>query len=115
MGGERIVAYCGIVCNKCPAYIATQKNDDNMRRDIAKRWSEMYGSEIKPEYVNCDGCNIESERRIDFTNQCQIRLCGMAKDIPNCAFCDDYPCDKLDEIFKSNPTSKNTLDEIRDR
>lgn len=24
---ERMVAYCGIVCTECPAYIATQNND----------------------------------------------------------------------------------------
>jgi hypothetical protein len=29
-----MIAYCGIICNKCPAYIATQKNDENEKKDL---------------------------------------------------------------------------------
>ncbi|MCK4356498.1 DUF3795 domain-containing protein [Candidatus Bipolaricaulota bacterium] len=24
---EKMIAYCGLICTNCPAYIATQKND----------------------------------------------------------------------------------------
>ncbi|MGQ9705747.1 MAG: DUF3795 domain-containing protein [bacterium] len=113
MEDKRIVSYCGIMCSQCPAYIATQKNDDNMRQEMAEKWSKMYDAEIKPEYVNCDGCSSESDLRIDYTNECAIRLCGIEKGVSNCACCDDYACDKLKPIFDSYPTSKSTLDEIR--
>jgi hypothetical protein len=28
---EKMIAYCGIACSECPAYVATQKNDDKLR------------------------------------------------------------------------------------
>jgi hypothetical protein len=112
MEEKRIVSYCGIVCSECPAYIATQKNCDTMRQEIAEKWSKMYNAEIKPEYVNCDGCISGSNRRIAYTNECAIRLCGIEKDVSNCAYCDEYACEKLNPIFDSYPASKSTLDEI---
>jgi len=114
MEEERVVSYCGIMCSECPAYIATQKNDDKMRQEVADKWSKMYGSEIKPEYVNCDGCSTKSASRIAYTNECVIRLCGIEKGVSNCAYCDEYACDKLKPIFDSYPLSKSTLDEIKD-
>ena len=38
---EEIVAYCGLVCNECPAYEATQKNDNDARAKVAEEWSKQ--------------------------------------------------------------------------
>lgn len=53
---ERLIAYCGLVCNECPAYLATQADDDSERTKIAAEWSEAFGSDFKKEDINCDGC-----------------------------------------------------------
>ena len=37
----------------------------------------------------------------------------MEKHLENCAYCVDYPCNKLDGVFKDAPYAKTTLDEIR--
>ncbi len=38
--------------------------------------------------------------------------CGKDKDVQNCGHCADYPCDKLDWIFKVEPEAKRRLDQI---
>ena len=31
---DKMIAFCGIVCTECPAFLATQKDDDKERRKI---------------------------------------------------------------------------------
>ena len=109
----RIVAYCGITCSVCPAYIATQKNDDALRRETAKNWSEMFKADIKPEDINCDGCPTDSERIFNHCRVCDIRKCAREKRVKNCAFCPEYSCQKLSAFLAQVPEAKATLEEIR--
>jgi hypothetical protein len=110
---EKMIAYCGLVCSDCPAYIATQKNDDEERKKVAEKWNKEFNGSFKPEDVNCDGCPTESDRLIGFTQQCQVRKCAKEKVVINCAHCDDYGCEKLIEFFKMAPLAKENLEEIR--
>ena len=32
---EKVIAYCGLCCTDCEAFIVTQKNDDKERERIA--------------------------------------------------------------------------------
>ncbi len=50
-----MIAYCGLDCSKCEAYLATQTDDDDKRIMVAKEWSAMYHADIKPEQINWDG------------------------------------------------------------
>ncbi|MFH1010320.1 MAG: DUF3795 domain-containing protein [bacterium] len=111
---ERLIAYCGLICSECPGYIATQKDDDAERRKVAQTWSEQYGHEIKPEDINCDGCRSEGSRHLGYCNICEIRLCGIERGVVNCAFCMDYPCEKLEKFFKMAPEAKATLDGFKE-
>jgi len=110
---EKMIAYCGIVCSECPTFIATQKNDDKMREDTAKKWSEMFHADIKPADINCDGCTSQSSRLFNYCGKCEIRKCGKENNVKNCAYCNGYPCEKLSAFFKNAPEAKATLDEIR--
>jgi hypothetical protein len=110
---EGMVAYCGIICTKCPAYIAKKENNDELRKKTAEEWSKQFNQEITPENVNCDGCLVTDGVLIQYCNICEIRKCGLEKKVENCAFCDDYVCEKLDKWFKNIPDAKATLDEIR--
>ncbi|MBN2590312.1 MAG: DUF3795 domain-containing protein [Sedimentisphaerales bacterium] len=110
---EIMTGFCGLVCSDCGAFIATQNNDDEKRAEMAKLWSEQYKVDLKPSDINCDGCISDSKRLIGHCNVCQIRKCGKAKGIQNCAYCDDYACEKLDGFFKMVPNAKNNLDEIK--
>jgi hypothetical protein len=110
---EKMIAYCGINCTECPAYIATRKNDDQLRAETAKKWSGMFKASIKPEDINCDGCAADSKRLFSQVNVCEIRKCARNKNIKNCAYCAEYSCKKLTELFGFVPEAKATLEEIR--
>jgi len=53
---EKIIAFCGIDCAECKAFIATQENSDAKRREVAEEWSKEFGEKINPKDINCDGC-----------------------------------------------------------
>ena len=108
-----ITAYRGLNCTTCPAYQATQKDDDEERRRVAEVWSKEFGVEIKPEHINCDGCLEPEGRHIAYCDQCKIRACAMEKGVVNCAHCGDYACDELKGFFKMAPDAEKHLEEIR--
>lgn len=109
-----MVAYCGIVCTECPAYIATEKDDDELRDKIAKKWSSNKYP-IKAEDVNCYGCVVEEKEMMDFCAECEVRNCGIKRGVKNCAYCSDYPCKKLEKLWEylNLPETKEELEKIR--
>lgn len=111
---EEMIAFCGIVCSGCPAHLATINDDDNERKKIAELWSRLYNSDIKPEDINCDGCLSEGGTIFNYCKVCEIRKCGQEKGLKNCAYCDEYICEKLDGFFKIAPDGKAILDKIRE-
>ena len=110
---EKMIGFCGIVCTECPGFLATQKDDDSERSKVAELWSKQYNVDIKPEEVNCDGCLSESGRLIGHCKVCEVRKCGQDKSLKNCAYCDEYACEKLNKIFKMAPDAKTNLEDIR--
>ena len=118
---EKIIGYCGIICSDCPVYKATQRNDDVERAEIfqrqRERWAEIftkqYGREYVPEDINCDGCISESQRIFWFVKTCERRKCAQRKNLKNCAYCSEYPCESLSRLFGKYPKAKETLDEIK--
>ncbi|MDH4207759.1 MAG: DUF3795 domain-containing protein [Anaerolineae bacterium] len=110
---EEIVAYCGLTCSECPAYLATQANSDADRRSVAAKWSQDYGSDIKPDQINCDGCLPGQGRYFSHCAVCDIRACGVARGVKNCAHCEDYGCEKLTRFFGLVPAAKAKLDGLR--
>lgn len=110
---ERMIAYCGLCCTDCEAFIATQKDDDAEREKLAQKWSKEYGSDIKSDDINCDGCLPDEGRHISYCAVCKIRKCVKQKGIDNCAYCDDYSCETLNEFLKIAPPAKENLEKIR--
>jgi len=109
-----MIAYCGLICTDCPAYIATQENDNSKRAKTAKSWSKEFGVEIKPEDINCDGCISNGGRLFNHCKVCEIRQCGQEKHIDNCGHCSGFACDKLDFVFNAVPNAKKILQQIND-
>ena len=112
---EKMVAYCGILCDQCPALIATQKNDEAELKKVAEEWSKSSPDKppLKPEDVICDGCLVTNGRLFNYCLTCDVRKCGIEKGVENCAHCEEYVCDKLKKFFDMYPDPKNDLDEIR--
>jgi len=97
---NKIVAVCGLICDDCIAFIATQKNDDKLRENVVKEWSFL---PLRLEDVNCDGC-IAGKRLHKFCRECEVRKCGFHRSIENCAYCDEFPCGKLEKLWRSFKT-----------
>lgn len=112
---DKMIATCGLLCHECGAFQATQADDDKKRTEVAVLWSKQYNTELKPEDINCYGCLSRDEVVFNHPRVCEIRKCGMEKDILNCAHCSDYPCERLEKFFKMVPPSKEILDEIRSK
>lgn len=112
---DKIIAYCGLICAECPAYEATQENDDAKRKKVAEMWSKQYNMKVKPEDINCDGCTSGSKRIIGYCSVCEIRKCGQGKGVENCAYCVDYGCEKLTRFFALAPHARASLEKIREK
>ena len=112
---DTIISYCGIICTGCPLFIATQKDDNDERKKVVEELAKEYKmNNIKPEDINCDGCLSKSGRIFKHCAICEIRNCGIEKEIENCAYCEDYACDKLSQFHEKNQKPKKTLDDIRE-
>jgi hypothetical protein len=111
---DKIIAYCGLVCSDCDAYVATQADDQAALERVAAKWREEYGAPgITVESVLCDGC-LTGPRKCGHCAECDLRACGVARGVANCAHCADYAsCAKLERFFGFVPSAKATLDEIR--
>lgn len=110
-----MIAICGSICNDCPAYIATQKDDYEERKRVAEKWSsEPYP--LKPEDINCDGCLAIGKRLIKFCIDCETRRCGLEKGVKNCAYCNEFSCMKLEKHWELMGAyeAKARLKEIRE-
>jgi hypothetical protein len=80
---------------------------------VAEMFTKQYGKEYRREDINCDGCLSNGPRIFNHCSICGMRKCAREKKVKNCAFCSEYPCDKLSELFAAYPKAKSTLDEIR--
>jgi len=113
-----MLAYCGLTCHKCPIYLATreqgQEKKREMRVEIARRINDLYKEKMAAEDVtDCDGCLTKDGRFFSGCKKCQIRKCAKDKAVENCAYCSDYPCEKLKKIFVTEPEARTRLDIIR--
>jgi len=110
---EEMIAYCGIPCTECDTYLATRNEGDKSIAEVAKQWSKRFNMNLTPEDINCDGCKSEGGTLFKSCAMCEIRQCGMAKGIDNCAHCDEYTCEKLDQFLQMVPDIKQLLEGIR--
>lgn len=111
---DKIIAYCGLVCTDCPAYIATQANDWAALEQVAAQWREEFNApNISAEGVLCDGCLTDLGHKFGHCHECRIRACGLDRGVLNCAYCEDYACDTLQGFFNMVPDARTRLDGIR--
>jgi len=110
---QSIIAYCGLNCDECGAYLATVANDDAKRKEVAEQWSKEFHADIKAADINCEGCLSVGENIFSHCKVCEIRLCGIERKVANCACCDDFVCAKLEKFFQMAPFLHEKLNQIR--
>ena len=111
---KKIIGFCGITCNDCRAFIATQRNDTELKKEVAKAWSTEQEI-LKPEGIKCDGGLPTGRRLFKFCEICEVRRCGCEKGVENCAHCRELPCEKLTGLWKrfKITEAKAALEKIR--
>ena len=105
-----MIAYCGLDCEKCDAYIATQNNDQALREKTAKLWSELNNVTILPEHINCEGCRTNGVKTYYCDNLCAIRQCAMKKCVSTCGDCAQMEqCEKVAVVIGNNADALKNL------
>ncbi len=94
-----LIGYCGLDCEKCGARIATIKDDDKLREETAKLWTELNGFEITKDMINCLGCKGAGLKTYFCDQLCEIRRCAEPKQYNTCGECSEWEgCEKLKMI-----------------
>ncbi len=107
-----MIAFCGLNCLKCEAFLATQNNDDALRAKVAEESSRTFNITVLPEQINCNGC-LSDGIKISYCDQCEIRKCAKGRHFRTCADCEDYACSNLNGVLSSSPDAKLNLDSLR--
>ncbi len=107
---KKLIAYCGLDCEKCDAFIATKNNDQTLREKTAKLWSELNNADILPEHINCEGCRTNGVKTVYCDNLCGIRQCAMGKGFATCGDCTEMDsCPKLAMVTANNSQAVKNL------
>ena len=103
---DKMLGRCGYRCDLC----AARSDDPALRQRLVDGWRKYLGHEMyTAENVKCDGC-MSNGRLAD--KNCPVRPCAIEKDVENCAYCDEYPCDRLKDLMCSREKFVKRLGEI---
>lgn len=107
---KEMIAYCGLDCEKCDAYLATLHDDADLREKTAKLWSELNGVTILPEHINCQGCRAIGAKTMFCESLCEIRKCAAGKKVETCGACPEMAiCETVAAIIANNPEARENL------
>ena len=107
---KKMIAYCGLDCEKCDAYIATVRDDQELREKTAKAWTELNQVPILPEHINCQGCRAEGIKTVFCDSLCEIRQCALKKGVETCGNCGELEkCQNVGIILAGNPEARKNL------
>ena len=105
---KNLIAYCGLDCEKCDAYLATINDDQALREKTAK----LNNAPILPEHINCQGCRIDGIKTVFCDSICDIRQCALKKGVTTCGECSDLErCPTVGAILGNNPSALKNLKE----
>lgn len=91
----KMVGYCGYNCHLC----AARSDDPAVRQKLVDGWRKIFGHQnYTAENVECDGCTSGGKVA---DQACQARPCAKQKGVESCAYCDEFPCDKMKHLMGS--------------
>ena len=104
------IAYCGLDCEQCDAYIATLHDDQALREKTAKLWAELNHAPILPEHIHCQGCRADGAKTVFCEQLCAVRRCARQRGVDTCGDCPEMEsCPTVGAIFTNNPQAKENL------
>ena len=104
------IAYCGLDCEQCDAYIATLHDDQALREKTAKLWAALNHAPILPEHINCQGCRADGAKTVFCEQLCAVRRCARQRGVVTCGDCPEMEtCPTAGAIFANAPQAKKNL------
>jgi hypothetical protein len=95
MTREDMIGCCGYSCHLCSA----RSDDPAVRQQLVDGWRRIFGHEhYTAENVKCDGCLSDG---LLADHECTARPCAIERGVQNCAYCDDFVCDKVGHLLGS--------------
>jgi hypothetical protein len=104
---EKILTRCGYRCDLCLAYRPNVTSNPENRQKLSDGWYMYFGFRVPPDEIYCDGCLDNNPLLID--RGCPVRPCVIAKGLNNCAHCNQYTCDKLEQRLVDYAELENQL------
>ena len=105
-----MIAFCGLDCEKCDAYLATKNDDQALREKTAKLWSELNQVTILPEHINCEGCRVDGVKTVYCDSLCPIRQCALKRGVTTCGDCSELDaCPTVAMVVSNNPAALKNL------
>ena len=104
---EKMIAYCGINCAECGAYLAHKNNDEALREKTAAEWSKAYNFTFTPDMINCTGCKSTGVQ-VGHCSECEMRICGIKKGVENCGKCQEFKtCKTINDFITAFPMERS--------
>ncbi len=92
---EEMIGYCGYNCHLC----AARSDDPEVRQRLVDGWRRIFGHQhYTVENVKCDGCLSDGNLA---DKQCKARPCAIERGVKNCAYCEDFVCEKVGHLLAS--------------
>ncbi|MCL1815653.1 MAG: DUF3795 domain-containing protein [Treponema sp.] len=106
---EKIIAYCGLNCAECDAYLALQNNDQALREKTAAEWTKAHNFSFTPDMINCTSCKGAGVQ-VGHCSECEIRKCASEKGVINCGACGGFKtCKTINDFLVQVPFAANNL------
>lgn len=107
---NKLIAYCGLDCEKCDARKATLTNDNALREKTAELWTKLNNVPISAEMINCEGCRVDGVKTPFCDALCPIRQCALGKGVETCGDCAEMKsCEKVGAIISNNSDALKNL------
>ena len=107
---KQMIGYCGLNCERCDAYLATVRDDWQLREKTAKLWAELNHAPILPEHINCLGCRMDGVKTVFCESMCGIRQCARKKGVATCGDCPELEaCSIVGTILANDPFARKNL------
>ena len=103
--------YCGLCCENCAVKAKVEPAAKTLYSEMKKAGFENVidhipgGAGFWPFLKSMaeDGVCVSCREGRGGNPACEIRICAKEKNVEMCAFCDTFPCDKFDIMFKNHP------------
>lgn len=105
----KLIAYCGLDCAECNAYLALQNNDQALREETAAEWSKSFNFTFTPDMINCTSCKGTGVQ-VGHCSECEMRKCAIGKGVVNCGACGEFKsCQTINDFIAQVPQAAANL------